>query len=214
MLTPETMRYLADNVQRVTDQIHNVFLASRSVDLRVQVQKSEFGRQQAKAREVLQSIERLRGERQEATKAKLERARDGQKALMARIDRILGAMMRNASPEVSEHERKWFEELKRMKNEVAGRGRYDQDSLVARTNLVSLPFLLPTLLYPQLAQQLRRELDRLMPSLKELRQKEETLRQKMLANGTAGLGVSQAFELGERASTEYVQISISLCLNL
>ena len=101
-----------------------------------------------------------------------------------------------------------------MKNEVAGRGRYDQDSLVARTNLVSLPFLLPTLLYPQLAQQLRRELDRLMPSLKELRQKEETLRQKMLANGTAGLGVSQAFELGERASTEYVQISISLFLNL
>lgn len=142
MLTPDTMRYLGDNVQRIVDQIHEVFLASRGVDMRVQMQKSEFKRQQEKAHELLQGIEKLRGEKQEATKAKLEKVRDGQKALMARIDRILGAMMRNASPEVSEHERKWFEELKRMKNEVVGRGRYDQDSLTARTNLVSLSYLL------------------------------------------------------------------------
>ena len=43
-----------------------------------------------------------------------------------------------------------------------------------------------------------------MPNLKELQQKEERLRKKMLADGSTGLGVSQAFELGERASAGYV----------
>ena len=58
--------------------------------------------------------------------------------------------------------------------------------------------------------QLRRDLDRYLPSLKELQLKEEKLRKKMLADGLTGLGVSQAFELGERASTEYVELSSHL----
>ena len=58
--------------------------------------------------------------------------------------------------------------------------------------------------------QLRRELDRLLPSLKELQQKEEKLRKKMLEGGVSGLGVSQAFELGERASSEYVHLCVAL----
>ena len=146
VLTPDTLRYLGSTVERVMGQIHEILLASRATDMRVQLQKNEFARQKAKVREVFQEMERLRGERQQTTKAKLESVRDGQKALMARVDRILGAMTRNASPEVSEHERRWFEELKRMKEEVAGRGRYDQDSLTARTNLVSILTVVPTVM--------------------------------------------------------------------
>ena len=136
-LTPEIMRYLGTTVAKFTGQIHDTLLAARTAEARVQLQKAESQRQQEKAREVLNQIEKLKSERQDATKARLEQVRDGQKVLMSRVDRILTAMMRNASPEVSEHERKWFEELKRMRDEVVGRGRYDQDSLAARTSLVS-----------------------------------------------------------------------------
>jgi nucleoporin NUP82 len=41
------------------------------------------------------------------------------------------------APELSEQETKWFEELKRMKAEVLGQGKYDEQSLRARTKLVS-----------------------------------------------------------------------------
>jgi nucleoporin NUP82 len=44
--------------------------------------------------------------------------------------------MRRASPELSENETKWFEELKRMKVEVFGSGRYDEESMRSRVKLV------------------------------------------------------------------------------
>ncbi|EKM59400.1 uncharacterized protein PHACADRAFT_114086 [Phanerochaete carnosa HHB-10118-sp] len=188
VLTPEILRYLGKRVERFTGQIRDTLLAARTMEGHVQLQKTEFQRQQQKALEVLDRIEKLRGERQEATRTRLEQVGNSQKELMSRVDRVLTAMMRNASPEVSEHERKWFEELKRMRDEVVGRGKYDQDSLIARTNTLC------------------RELDRLLPSLKELQHKEEKLRKKMLADGVSGLGVSQAFELGERASSERARI--------
>lgn len=203
VLTPDTMRYFGSTVERVMGQIREILLASRATDMRVQLQMNEFARQQAKTRELLAGIDKLKTEKQQETTAKLESVRDGQRTLMARVDRILGAMMINASPEVSEHERRWFAELERMRDEVVGRGRYDQDSLATRTNLVgALIFICIDLLLILL--QLRRELDRLLPSLKDLGQKEEKLRKKMLADGITGLGVTQAFQFGERASSEYV----------
>lgn len=147
-LTPDTLRYLGTIVERFTGQSREVLLAAQTADMRAQLQRREFARQQAKARELLQRVDALKGARQAATRAKLEAVRDAQKALMARVDKILGAMMRNASPEVSEHERKWFEELKRMRDEVVGRGRYDQESLAARTSLVSQPYLCNTQIMP------------------------------------------------------------------
>ena len=52
--------------------------------------------------------------------------------------REVQGLMKKASPEMSEHEAKWLEELRRMKTEVAGAGKYDDQSLMAKTKLVSL----------------------------------------------------------------------------
>jgi nucleoporin NUP82 len=49
---------------------------------------------------------------------------------------MLRGLMDKASPELSEYETRWFEELKRMKGEIGGAGRYDEGSLVARTRMV------------------------------------------------------------------------------
>lgn len=138
--TPEVMRAFADTTKRFTDVIHDLQLAARGAVHRADLQEKEFARQKAKKEELEERLTYLERDRQEQTKARMERAVEGQKELIERIDRILGAMMRNASPELSEHERKWFTEVKRMKEEVMGRGRYDEQSLVSRTSLASLHF--------------------------------------------------------------------------
>ncbi|PSR71800.1 hypothetical protein PHLCEN_2v12301 [Hermanssonia centrifuga] len=186
-LTPDTLRFFASTVEKFNGQIHDVTIAYRACDLRAILQKQESIRQQQKCKEMLEQIEYLRGKRQELTREKIANVQETQKVLLGRLDRILRAMMKTASPELSEHETKWFQELKRMKEDIKGSTRYDQESLVARTGL------------------LRREFDRLLPSLKELQAKEERIK-KRTAEGTTGLGFSQAFEYGERSNAERVKI--------
>ena len=53
------------------------------------------------------------------------------------MDKVLRALIKSASPELNEHETRWFQELERMKAQVLGVGRYDQDSLRNRVRLVS-----------------------------------------------------------------------------
>ena len=136
-LTPDTLRYLALTVQRLADQMHEIQIAYRSAELRAQLQEQEFRRQQNTAQDILTLNDELHGKRQEQTREKVSQVQSRQKELLNRTDRILRAMMKNASPELSEHETKWFEELKRLQKEIKGSTRYDQDSLSTRTAHVS-----------------------------------------------------------------------------
>ena len=54
--------------------------------------------------------------------------------------------------------------------------------------------------------QLKREYERIMPSLQDVVAKEEQ-RKKRDSDNSRSLGVSQAFELGERSNNEYAQRS-------
>jgi len=130
----------------------------------------------------------IKGRRYAEANARVERVKETQKNLMARLDRVLQALVNKASPELSEHETRWFEELRRMKDEVVGVGRYDESSLVARSKLV------------------HREYDRLLPSLKDF-SKQETERRQRQADSSGELGFSQAFELGQKSNNERERIS-------
>ena len=136
LLTPDTLRYLASKASAISGQIRDATLAYKAALARTLLQKQELARQCAKAREMQQLVARMRGGEREARWA---RAREEQKALLGRMDRGLGALVRKASPELSESESKWFEELRRMKAEVMGAGKYDDQALLARTKLVSKP---------------------------------------------------------------------------
>lgn len=138
-LTPDTLRYLASTVERLTGQMHEIQLSYRNAELRAQMQEQEFHRQQDKCREILELTDSLHGKRQEQTSQKLAGVQGRQKELLNRTDRILRAMMKSASPDLSEHETKWFEELKRLQREIKGASRYDQDSLTGRTSQVNHP---------------------------------------------------------------------------
>jgi nucleoporin NUP82 len=136
VLTPDTLRYLGKTVERFNAQIREIQLAHKASELRHELQQQEVTRQQEKFRDMTELIEKLKGPLYDASQEKLRRIQNAQKALLARLNRVLQLLMEQASPELSEHETKWFEELKRLKEEVTGVGRYDEGSLVARAKSV------------------------------------------------------------------------------
>ena len=92
-------------------------------------------------------LEKIQGSGRASTEDRLAKVQEEQKLLLERLDRLLQSLMEKASPELSEHEAKWFEELKRMKESVLGRGKYDEDSLVCRTQLVSVHLIVASELH-------------------------------------------------------------------
>lgn len=138
-LTPDTLRYLAKTSSEVRTQLISLQLAYRTALHRIMEQKTELGRQSATCKSMEQTIENLKEPIRKETEERFVKIQEEQKDLLARLDRLLQALMRQASPELSEHENKWFEELKRMKEDILGRGKYDEDSLASRTRLVRRP---------------------------------------------------------------------------
>ncbi|KDQ64728.1 hypothetical protein JAAARDRAFT_64568 [Jaapia argillacea MUCL 33604] len=187
MITPDTLRYLGTTVQRFHSQIREIQLAHSSAQSRSTLQLQEFERQKQKFSEIRGMIEELKGPRHVKASERSEKLKENQKALGGRLDRVLQGLMGKASPELSEYEVKWFEELGRMKTEVLGAGRWDEGSLATRAKV------------------LQREYNRLLPALDDMRKKEEARRQKLSEN-QQGLGFSQAFELGERSNEERARI--------
>ncbi|KAJ4493007.1 hypothetical protein C8J55DRAFT_501950 [Lentinula edodes] len=188
MLTPDTLRYLATVVTRYSDQVREVELAQHGAEGRAALQIQEVIRQTTKCRELLAIVERIKESRREASQDRIQKVQQGQKILLKRLDRMLQVMMEKASPELSEHETKWFDELKRLKEAVIGADRYDESSLSTRIRT------------------LEREYARLMPGLKALLEKERR-RHNQAMTENPGLGFSQAFEFGERSNHERARLT-------
>jgi len=138
-LTPETLRFLGASVAQITSQSREVIVACQVITRRMYLQQFELPRLTKKCHEIEFLVEKIKASGRAALEIRLAKVQGKQKLLLARLDRILQSLMEKASPEPSQHEAKWFEELKRMKEDVLGRGRYDEDSLVCRTRLVCVP---------------------------------------------------------------------------
>ncbi|KIY49501.1 hypothetical protein FISHEDRAFT_65459 [Fistulina hepatica ATCC 64428] len=183
VLTQDTMRFLATTVSQILAQSEAVQLAYHEATTRAGLQQREIIRMCAKSKELLQTIERIKA-RRKACDERFAKAKEAQGQLFGRLERVLQMLMHKTSPELSEQEVKWFAELKRMKQEIRGSGRSNEGSLAAR------------------ARTLRIEHDRLMPSIRALKAREQKLRAS--TNGQT-LDVAQAFELGERSNLESVR---------
>jgi len=138
VLTPDTLRFIAKTVGQISTQVREIHIAYRQVVTRTSLQKDELTAQAKKCGEMEKRIEELKGPLRQDAQTRFNKIQDEQKILLARLDRLLQALMKQALPELSEQETKWFEELKRMKQDILGAGRYDEDSLVARTRMVSM----------------------------------------------------------------------------
>lgn len=208
VLTPDTMRYLGQTVEHLRAQIDAVKCANAMAEAQVQIQTGEFHRQVRQVQQILMMLESSRTKRCAAWKERVERVRKTQDELLERLDMTLRVYMRRVAPELSEQETKWFEELKRMKVEVLGQGKYDEQSLRARTKLVSTVWGILSGIFMVVQSnslQLQREYDRVMPSFKELDEKEQERRSRQNAVDQ-GLGASQAFEYGQRSIEEKVRL--------
>ncbi|KAA1466240.1 hypothetical protein DENSPDRAFT_811047 [Dentipellis sp. KUC8613] len=182
-VTPDTLRYLYEAVERFSTQIHAAQIAYKEVQARAELQKQEHRRQLNKFQDMKDLITRLNGPCHQKTSERIQGIQEKQHDLMARLDRVLSDLTKKANPELSDHETRWFDELKRMKQEALGAGRYDEASLTARTKM------------------LEREYRRLMPHLKALAEKEAQQARTDHERST-GLGLSQAFEFGQQFNKE------------
>jgi nucleoporin NUP82 len=142
------MRYLGQTVEHLRSQIDAVKYGNAMAEAQVQIQTMEFHRQVRQVQQILIMLEVSRTKRCAAWKERVEKAKRTQEELLERLDRTLRVYMRNLTPELSEQETKWFEELKRMKSEVLGQGKYDGQSLRARTKLVSTTVERRSILFP------------------------------------------------------------------
>ncbi|KAF8165176.1 hypothetical protein B0H34DRAFT_648691 [Crassisporium funariophilum] len=188
MLTPDTLRFLGTTHAQISSQAHEVQMGYMAGSRRLALQQQEITRLSSKCKEIESLVEKIKGPMQADNDARVARAQEEQKRLLARLDRMLQEMMERASPELSEHETKWFEELKRMKGDIVGSGRYDEGSLKSRTRM------------------LEREYARLLPLLQALAEKER-LRDEKITATQQNLGFSQAFEYGERSNLDRTRIA-------
>ncbi|EJD01179.1 uncharacterized protein FOMMEDRAFT_110790 [Fomitiporia mediterranea MF3/22] len=172
-VTPETLRYLASVAERITSEMHDAVVVCHTMKNRADLQKQEYERLQKKALEIVERTQRLTGPRKVEVQNRLRTVQAEQTNLLARMERLLQALIRQASPELNEHETRWFEELQRMKAQVLGMGRYDAESLKLRIR------------------QLQTDFERIMPALKELA-KEEKERKSRAEENNAGAGHSYA----------------------
>ena len=137
-ITPDTLRFLSAKVDEIATRIHGVEAAFQQANARVTLQCEELQRQAAKVAEIRTLLGELHGARQDRIGARARAVQDGQQALLGRLDRVLGELMKRANPTLSDHETKWFGELGRMRQQVLGAGRYDEASLMARVQAVSI----------------------------------------------------------------------------
>lgn len=135
-VTPDTLRYFSGKVDEFITCIHGVESAYRQANVRIDLQHEELDRQVAKVSEIWMLLGELRGARQDRIETRTRAIQAGQQTLIARLDRVLAELMKRANPTLSDNETKWFDELGRIREQVLGAGRYDEESLKARGQAV------------------------------------------------------------------------------
>lgn len=139
MLTPETMRYLAEVVTQLKTRIGHLRNAYEEADTRSDRHKEVFAQQQKRAQNLLDRLKHLQSNRLSTSLGKLRQLQEQQKALQQHADQVLRLVKQNASPGLSEHETRWFRELKQMEAELNGGLTYDTNSLLSRASVVRFP---------------------------------------------------------------------------
>ncbi|EJD53549.1 hypothetical protein AURDEDRAFT_80006 [Auricularia subglabra TFB-10046 SS5] len=178
-VNPETLRLLASTVEKFRGELAQIGSGVHDVRARVELQRIEQARQVAKTLELSDAILRLRSAGAKRVRDRLEGVVARQQELLGRLDRTVQAYMDAACPNLSEHETRWFEELKRMHKQVSGAD--DGRTLLGR------------------ADSLENRLEQLRPGLQLLAKKKQQ-------KAPAPMGSSQALRVGRRLGDESRQI--------
>ncbi|OLL25409.1 Nucleoporin nup82 [Neolecta irregularis DAH-3] len=120
-VTEDSLRFLGKSAQANREQMHALYLAAVSMHQRLDLQLLELQRQLEKLRE-----SQLKLSTSSNAEERVEKAVSIQKDLQNRADILLQKLMNNHSPILSDHEKKWFDELKRISIRIEGSRGFDQ----------------------------------------------------------------------------------------
>lgn len=116
---PQHVTALRDAAAQVKSRTHAVEEASARVEARLDLQVKEYARQLVVLRAAAASVSALRS----AAARNVERAESAlgaQQSLGDRLDAVLTALMAEHRPQIGAVERRWFDELERVKTRVSG----------------------------------------------------------------------------------------------
>ncbi|TIB92557.1 hypothetical protein E3Q18_02288 [Wallemia mellicola] len=148
-VTPQTLRYMGGVVENVRHHNQNSIQTGNNIQDRLSLQLKETEKQIEKLAHVAKIATNPSNEAGVGTGkgARVEKVSNEQSELLKRMDNLLQRLMDKHQPTLSTHEKKWFAELGRIRDEVSGtdsKGR----ALQARMSRVGLSHQLE-LLKPQ-----------------------------------------------------------------
>ncbi|KAG4304556.1 hypothetical protein PORY_001949 [Pneumocystis oryctolagi] len=123
VVSQESLRFLgkiALETRKSSEKLHNLIV---SMYRRLELQGREFTRQLEKLYSLKNKIDIITSKN---SSERLKNAIDKQKILQRRADQILQRLIKSHSPTLSDHEKKWFDELKRIKIKAYGNNGFNE----------------------------------------------------------------------------------------
>ncbi|KAG5519929.1 hypothetical protein PMAC_000206 [Pneumocystis sp. 'macacae'] len=123
VVSQESLRFLgkvALETRKNSEKLHNLIV---SMYRRLELQGQEFTRQLEKLYTLKDKIDIITSK---SSSERLKNAIDNQKILQKRADQILQKLIKSHSPTLSDYEKKWFNELKRIKMKTYGNKGFNE----------------------------------------------------------------------------------------
>lgn len=131
-LSGDLLRQVGDIVNKIQTRIHAIRQASKAIENHLDLCAKEFSRQ---IRLVKQCRDGVDGLQDVKAPARLARMLDRQTDLAERLERVVAAISAEYGPEIGEAEKRWFDELDKLKLTVMGSSI--QAGLAQRAQVVS-----------------------------------------------------------------------------
>ncbi|KAG8820318.1 hypothetical protein FRC17_010202 [Serendipita sp. 399] len=186
---PAQLRQFATAVATLAEYHRTLNVTAGILEERVFLLTKERDRQSAVAMTLKSRTEKLVGRdgvggQRQVTLAKYNRISSIQPTLLKRIDWVLQRLMDTYNGALTEKERQWFDELKRMRKQVLSSA--DGSSLVSKTEMLS------------------KQLELLMPTVQEINKKEKAIKEEQ--NHSNKLGTKQMLDIGRKLGSEDIHI--------
>ncbi|PVG00486.1 hypothetical protein CPB86DRAFT_754686 [Serendipita vermifera] len=186
---PTELRQFAAAVAGLSEYHKVIQTLPAILEERVELLNLERNRQIQVVKQLRSQLERIAGKGTtggglQRLIARTERAHQVQPMLVKRLDWLLQRLMDTYNGALTDGEKAWFRELKRMRKDVAYSA--DGNSLLSRADLLS------------------KQLAILSPDLHEIKEKEEAMKQQQ--NGTDTLGTRQMLDLGRQLGSEEIRV--------
>ncbi|KAG9042788.1 hypothetical protein FS842_002063 [Serendipita sp. 407] len=186
---PTQLRQFATAVATMAEYHRSLGVTAGVLEERVFLLTKERDRQMAVTMTLKNRVDKLVGRdsvagQRQATLAKFNRISAIQPTLLKRIDWVLQRLMDTYNGALTEKEKAYFEELKRMRKQILPTA--DGNSLLSKADMLS------------------KQLELLMPTVKDINEKEKAMKEGQIQSNK--LGTKQMLDIGRKLGSEDIQI--------